>query len=108
MATIYDVCREAVFAQISESQTGRTIRTKKWKYAVKMNGVGWKWTEHEHDGEIVYYEAFLYDLEADPHERKNLVNDPALTGVRAELADMLKAEMANAGETVPEIKSYEP
>lgn len=100
-----DVGREAVFAQISESHTGRTIRTKKWKYAVGMTGAGGRWTEQDHRGEIVYQERFLYDLEADPHERKNLVDDPALGSVRIELAEMLKAEMTKAGETVPEIRS---
>ena len=98
-----DVGREAVFAQISESHTGRAIRTKKWKYAVAMPDVDWQWTEQDHSGDIVYQEAFLYDLEADPHERNNLVTDPALAEVRAELAAMLKTEMAKAGETVPMI-----
>lgn len=103
-----DIGREAVFAQISESHTGRTIRTKKWKYAVWLPNADWQWTEQHHSGAIVYQERFLYDLEADPHERNNLVGDPGLAGVRAELAAMLKAEMARAGETVPEIQGSMP
>lgn len=51
----------------------------------------------------VYEEDFLYDLEADPHERNNLVCDPGLKEVRAELAARLKRRMAEAGETEPEI-----
>jgi len=99
-----DTGREAIFAQISESHTGRTIRTRKWKYAVAMPGGGDNWVEQEHSGEIIYREAFLYDLENDPHERNNLVADPGLADVRVELAELLKAEMAQAGETVPIIE----
>jgi len=95
--------RDAVFAQISESHTGRAIRTRKWKYAVAMPGATGNWVEQEHSGEIVYQEAFLYDLENDPHERRNRVADPALAHVRADLAERLKQAMAQAGETVPAI-----
>ncbi len=99
------LARDAVFAQISESHAGRTIRTGKWKYAVALPGVDGQWVEQEHAGAVVYQEAFLYDLENDPHERNNLVADPARAEVRADLAVKLKAEMARAGETIPEIKS---
>ncbi len=99
-----EIGREAIFAQISESHAGRTIRTKKWKYAVAIPDVDGEWVEQGNAGAIIYRESFLYDLEADPHERKNRVADPGLAGIRAELAAMLKAEMAKAGETVPEIK----
>jgi len=99
-----EIGREAIFAQISESHAGRTIRTKKWKYAVAIPDVDGEWVEQGNAGAIIYRKSFLYDLEADPHERKNRVADPGLAGIRAELAAMLKAEMAKAGETVPEIK----
>lgn len=49
-------------------------------------------------------EECLYDLRRDPHERDNLVADPACAAVRAELAEVLKRRMAEAGETVPEIR----
>lgn len=51
----------------------------------------------------LYVEAFLYDLEADPHERNNLVSDPAYAEVRAELCATLNRRMAEAGEALPEI-----
>jgi uncharacterized sulfatase len=92
---------EEVFIQISESQIGRALRTPKWKYSVRAPGeVVW---EHTHRSDV-YVEDFLYDLQVDPHERNNLVADPAYLKVRAELAETLKRHMARAGESVPLIK----
>ncbi len=100
--------RDTVFAQISESHAGRAIRTRQWKDAVAMPGVSDNWVEQQHSGDIVYREAFLHDLENDPHERRNLVDDPSLRDIRAELAKRLKSEMARAGETIPEITHQPP
>jgi uncharacterized sulfatase len=52
----------------------------------------------------LYVEDYLYDLESDPHERNNLVSDPAFKAIRAELAEILKRRMAQAGEEEPEIR----
>lgn len=90
---------DEVFFQISESHTGRGIRTRKWKYAVAApyeNGM-------DRAGSDVYHEAFLYDLDADPYEKNNLVDDPAFADVRGTLAAVLKKRMEQAGETVPAI-----
>jgi len=89
-----------VFVQISESHVGRAIRTEKWKYSVRAPrearpGIG---------GSDLYVEDFLYDLEKDPHERRNLVADAGLADVRAELAKTLKRYMAKAGEKAPTIR----
>lgn len=54
-------------------------------------------------GSDVYHEEYLYDLEADPHERTNLVREPRLAAARAELAERMKGRMKEAGEKVPEI-----
>ena len=92
---------EEVFLQISESQVGRAIRTKKWKYSVSA--------PDKHGGKDAasdaYVEEFLYDLEADPHERSNLVRDTAYAEVRGQLAGTLKRRMVEAGENEPVIKS---
>ncbi len=93
---------EEVFVQISESYIGRAIRTSRWKYSV------WVPTDQPWGGCAVassdrYVEQCLYDLAADPHERHNLVADPALVGVRSELAAKLIRRMCEAGETVPVI-----
>jgi uncharacterized sulfatase len=88
-----------VFAQISESQVGRCIRNFRWKYSV---------SDPEKDGGRApssdrYVEEFLYDLEADPHERTNLVREPSLAETRAALAETLKRRTVEAGEERPEI-----
>ena len=87
---------QEVFIQISESQTGRAVRTKKWKYSVSVERSGGPASD-------LYYEDFLYDLESDPHEHDNLVRDPAYASVRKELAETLKRRMLEAGEKAPEI-----
>jgi uncharacterized sulfatase len=91
--------REEIFAQISESQVGRMIRTEKWKYSVRAPGLDGV----HHSASQTYQEEFLYNLEDDPVEHNNLVRDSSLSSVRAELADRLKRCMAEAGEAIPEI-----
>lgn len=90
---------EEVFLQISESHCGRAIRTARWKYSVRAPDM----TGSDPSSDV-YVEDFLYDLQADPHERDNLVAEPSLAGVRAELAATLTRRMAEAGEDVPEIR----
>ncbi len=90
---------QEVFLQISESQVGRAIRTRRWKYSVYAPDK----SGNQHPDSAHYVEQYLYDLEADPHERNNLVSDPAYAAVRAKLAEVLVRRMAEAGETVPTI-----
>lgn len=88
-----------VFAQISESRTGRCIRTEDYLYSVYAPDCnGWE------DSSSDYYEEdFLYDLKKDPYELNNLVRDPAYKEVRAELARQLIEDMVKAGEKPPVI-----
>jgi uncharacterized sulfatase len=92
--------REDVFLQISESHCGRALRTDRWKYSVRAPEESAHPRLRDSD---TYSEDFLYDLQADPHEQNNLVRDPSLADLRAQLAARLKAHMARAGEKEPEI-----
>lgn len=88
-----------IFAQISESRTGRCIRTEDYLYSVYApDSDGWS------EGSSDYYEEdFLYDLKKDPYELNNLVRDPAYKEIRSELAKQLIEEMVKAGERAPVI-----
>lgn len=90
---------ESVFMQISESQIGRAVRTKKWKYCVSSKNRDAAFAES-------YTESLLYDLENDPFERNNLISDPAYEQVRHELRALLIEHMKKANEPYLEIKPY--
>ena len=61
--------KDEIFIQISESQVGRSLRTKKWKYCVDSpNSDPWN-----DQGSKNYVEQFLYNLDADPYELNNLI-----------------------------------
>ncbi len=89
---------EEIFAQISESQIGRCIRTKDYKYSVRAKEDG-----KNNSCADVYYEDFLYDLTKDPAERNNLVSNPEFSEVRQNLAKRLCKWMNIAGEKEPKI-----
>jgi len=86
-----------VFVQISESQVGRAIRTRRWKYAVSApdkNGVRDPAAER-------YVEEFLYDLEADPYELTNLAGCESHRETADVLRGRLLRRMREAGEAEP-------
>ena len=89
---------DAVYAQISEAENARTVRTKKWKYCVcaPVFDISEAYPR-------TYVEEKLYDLENDPYENVNLVNDPAYEEVRAQLKERLIAFMRYAHEPEAEI-----
>ncbi len=98
--------QQEVFVQISETQIGRAIRTKKWKYSVRAPIKTGYIFGFLCGSSKIYMEEYLYDLENDIHERNNLVSDPKLKEVRAELADILKRKMGEADEKIPKIIPY--
>lgn len=90
--------KKHVFMQISESQVGRAVRTRDFKYSVRAIADGWK-----DSGADIYYEDFLYDLRNDPYEKINLVSDPAYESERRKLKTLLVSSMEEAGEAAPQI-----
>lgn len=91
--------KNEVFIQVSESRIGRAVRTAKWKYAVVAPGVN----GGLRSSNDVYKDDFMYDVENDPAELKNLVHDPEYDEVKAELRKKLLAWILEAEHTVPEI-----
>ncbi len=93
--------RASVFIQISESQCGRALRTRRWKYSLRA-------PDDTAVTSMVYREDCLYDLNADPHESNNLVARPELAGQRRRLAAELIVHMHQAGEPEPRIEPAVP
>jgi arylsulfatase A-like enzyme len=95
---------QQVFIQISESQVGRAIRTKRWKYSVSAPDKD-AWADAGSDS---YTEEYLYDLDNDPYELANRAGDVAFAEISGELRARLIAEMEKAGEVAAEIIPAEP
>ena len=85
---------EEIFAQISESEVGRTIRTKRWKFAVAAEGKD-PWNDADSD---TYLETHLYDLANDPYELNNLAGMTSQRSVADELGVRLLRRMDECGE----------
>jgi arylsulfatase A-like enzyme len=92
---------EEVFIQISESQVGRAIRTRRWKYGVDApDKHGWN-----DSGSDRYVEQYLYDLDSDPYELQNLIEVDACRDAADKLRERLIARMVAVGEVAPVIES---
>jgi len=84
--------------QISESMTGRAIRTKDWTYCI-ADATG----ATDKPASTNYHEYQLYDQRNDPHELMNLAGRKEYGSIADDLRQHLKALMAQAGEAEPEI-----
>ncbi|HZK21682.1 MAG TPA: sulfatase-like hydrolase/transferase [Oscillospiraceae bacterium] len=91
--------RDFAFVQVSESQIGRAVRTKRYLYSIRAKGNGF--TRHS---ATVYYEDYLYDMEKDPYQKENLIKSPDYEQERTVLKEMLIKEMVRAEEKKPIIK----
>jgi arylsulfatase A-like enzyme len=89
-----------LFIQISETQVGRAIRTKRWKYCITAPGLD----GNKHPGSTHYVEASLFDLLADPYELNNLAGQSAFNEASRVLRERLIARMVEAGEAAPTIE----
>ncbi|GAA1756849.1 sulfatase-like hydrolase/transferase [Streptomonospora arabica] len=87
-----------VLVQISEAELGRALRTPRWKYGVVAPGAD-AWNTPAADR---YVDAYLYDLEDDPHELHNLIADPSAAESAEEavgpLRKRLLQRLAETGE----------
>ncbi len=84
--------------QISESMTGRAIRTKDWTYCV-ADPTGMT----NEPASTNYHEYQLYDQRNDPHELVNLAGRKEFREKSNELREELKKLMVAAGEAEPDI-----
>jgi arylsulfatase A-like enzyme len=90
---------EEVFVQISESQVGRAVRTRRYKYSVRAPELnGWEYSSAD-----LYVEDCLYDLLADPSELRNLIDHAAYAEIKRDLRERLLRRMAETGEALPKI-----
>ncbi len=81
-----DANREnVVFAQISESRVGRVIRTAHYTYSIAAPGI----EGGAAAGSKVYKDDFLYDLNKDPHQLKNLIDDRQYYEIKKQLQTRL-------------------
>jgi len=84
--------------QISESMTGRAIRTKDWTYCVAEPSGSTK-----EPAAVTYHEYQLYDQRADPNELVNLAGRQEYRSQSDELGKGLRKLLVAAGEPEPEI-----
>ena len=77
----------------TEGHDGQTIRTARYRYT--------EWAPMGRDGEVL---AELYDLDQDPMEFLNIVDDPA----NAELVEELSGRLATGwqGELPPSLRDF--
>ncbi len=94
---------EEVFVQISESQTGRAVRTRRWKYSVCRPADTPGGQPPSLESSDFYVDDALYDLENDPWELNNLVGQASHASVLASLRERLLRRMEEAGEKRPQI-----
>jgi arylsulfatase A-like enzyme len=84
--------------QISESMTGRAIRTSDWTYCVADPSGSTK-----EPAAATYHEYQMYDQRADPNELVNLAGRTEYREKADELQAQLKKLLVSAGEAEPEI-----
>lgn len=92
---------EEVFVQVSESQVGRAVRTRRWKYSIVAPDKD-PWVD---SGSDRYAEECLYDLQADPYELTNLIGLESHREVCAVMRERLIRRMVHAGERAPTIEA---
>lgn len=88
-----------VFIQVSEAETGRAVRTGRWKYGVTAP----EKSGPEHSYSDVYAETHLYDLKHDPYELENLITSHAHSEVRLRMRKLLLKRIESVEKRSPSI-----
>jgi arylsulfatase A-like enzyme len=88
-----------IFVQISESQVGRAVRTKRWKYGVVAEGLD----GGKESSSPEYTEQYLYDLEHDPHEQVNLCGFISHKEISRDMRNRLKKYLQKVEKSTPTI-----
>ena len=91
--------QESIFAQISEAQVGRCVRTHRWKYSVVAKDKD----PLADPASDTYEEEFLYDLMADPYELNNLLGLKSHQKVADVMRERLLRWIAEVEDVQPEI-----
>jgi arylsulfatase A-like enzyme len=99
---------EEVFVQISESQTGRAVRTERWKYSVCSPEVDENGEPISQPGAETYIDDCLYDLKADPWELTNLIGYTSHAEVVRVMRERLTRRMVAVGEAEPKFVDAPP
>ena len=97
---------EESLIQVCDEYPGRAVRTSRWKYCVMSDRLASD-VGMDFDG-ATYDEAYLYDLQSDPYELTNLIDNDAYTAVRERMRDRLVRRMKEIGEAEPNIQPVEP
>jgi arylsulfatase A-like enzyme len=84
--------------QISESMTGRGLRTKDWTYCV-ADPTGMK----DQPNSTNFHEYQMYDQRNDPHELVNLAGRKEYRETADALCEQLKKQIVESGEPEPQI-----
>ena len=87
--------RNEVYIEISESLTGRALRTPQWTYAVAV--------PHSEKLSTHYNEYLLYDRFADPFQHVNLAGRTDTREISQHLRERLLARIVEAGDPKPVI-----
>lgn len=87
---------DEAYLEISESHVGRAVRTHRWTYELATDDEN-GWCAAVNYPKVMHTE-FLYDNEADPHQKNNLANAEGYDEIKCELADRIMKQMVAAGE----------
>lgn len=90
-----------VYVQISESHTGRAVRTQRYKYSVKCPTIDENGKPLDAPYADEYVDDCLYDLQSDPWELTNLIGMEPFKDVVANMRARLVARMRACGEPEP-------